>query len=182
MNVRCETSGVIVECVQGDITGQADCDAVVNAANAELRPGGGVAGAIHAAAGAGLYEECRPLAPIETGEAVITGGHGLPNPYVIHTLGPVYRAEENPAELLALAYKNSLRLADEHGLHSVAFPSLSTGAFGYPPGEAAEVALATVLQEADRLSSVKRIRFVLHDAEALGVHADILATILETGK
>lgn len=176
--MRCEISGVILECVRGDVTSQADVDAVVNAANAELRPGSGVAGAIHAAAGPGLYQECRPLAPIETGEAVITRGHGLPNPYVIHTLGPVHAAEEHPAEMLALAYRNCLRLADEHGLDSVALPALSTGAFGYPLAEAAEVALTTVVEEIGRLSSVRTIRFVLYDEEALRVHADTLRAIL----
>ncbi|MFO8059640.1 MAG: macro domain-containing protein [Bacillota bacterium] len=178
MIVHCEISDVTVECVQGDITDQAGFDAVVNAANAQLRPGGGVAGAIHAAAGPSLYEECRPLAPIGTGEAAITGGGNLPNPFVIHALGPVYASESQPARQLARAYRNSLLLAEEHHLESVAFPALSTGAFGYPLEEAARVAMTTVAEMAEELSHVRRIRFVLHDREALRVHEMALKDIL----
>src|SRR5690606_5032157 len=121
--------GVTVECVTGDIAGQADITAVVNAANAQLQPGGGVAGAIHRAAGPGLAEECRPLAPIRPGEAVLTSGHRLPNRDVIHCLGPVYGVDRPEAELLAACYKNALRLAEEHAIDSIAFPAVSTGAF-----------------------------------------------------
>ena len=141
-------SGVTVECVQGDITAQAGFDAVVNAANAQLKRGGGVAGAIHRAAGPGLEEECRPLAPIKPGQAVITGAHKLPNRYVIHCLGPVYGVDEPSDELLADCYRNALKLAERHGISSIAFPAISTGAFGYPMKEAAEVALRTVLEMA----------------------------------
>ncbi len=123
---------LMIECVKGDITAQDGFDAVVNAANAQLLPGGGVAGAIHRAAGPGLAEECRPLAPIEPGQAVITGGYGLPNPFVIHCLGPVYGVDEPSALLLADCYRNALRLADEHRLESVAFPAISTGFLGIP--------------------------------------------------
>src|ERR671927_273628 len=122
------SEGVTVEIVEGDISSQDDVDAVVNAANAELESGGGVAGAIHQAAGPGLAEEARPMAPIQPGEAVLTGGHDLPNRYVIHTLGPVYGSDEPEAELLANCYRNSLELAEERGVDSVAFPALSTGA------------------------------------------------------
>nr|WP_231699388.1 macro domain-containing protein [Limnochorda pilosa] len=170
-------SGRTLECVRGDITAQRDMTAVVNAANAELMPGGGVAGAIHRAAGAGLAQECRPLAPIRPGQAVITGGHDLPNRYVIHCLGPVYGVDEPAAELLAACYRNALRLAEERGIDSVAFPALSTGAFGYPLEEAARVALKTVTEEAPRLRSVRRIRFVLWGAEALSVHEAVLARL-----
>lgn len=168
--MRLELHGVTVECVRGDIAAQPDVDAVVNAANAELRTGGGVAGAIHRAAGPGLEEECRPLAPIAPGEAVITGAHDLPNRRVIHCLGPVYGQDEPAEELLAACYRNALRLADEEGLESVAFPALSTGAFGYPVEEAAGVALATVLAEAAGLSSVELVRFVLFGAGDLEAH------------
>jgi O-acetyl-ADP-ribose deacetylase (regulator of RNase III) len=163
-----------IECVQGDITRQTDIDAIVNAANAELRPGGGVAGAIHRAAGPGLDRECRPLAPIRPGEAVITGAHNLPNRYVIHCLGPVYGRDEPADGLLASCYRNALRLAEEKGADSVAFPSISTGAFGYPMEAAARVAVAAVragLADAER---VGRVRFVLFDEAALKVHQQVL--------
>lgn len=156
--------GVAVECVQGDITAQPDIDAIVNAANAELRPGGGVAGAIHRAAGPGLDAECRPLAPIRPGQAVITGAHRLPNRRVIHCLGPVYGRDEPSAELLAACYRNALRLAEEAGLASIAFPAISTGVFGYPFEPAMRIALRTVGDEAPRLSRVRRVRFVLFHA------------------
>jgi O-acetyl-ADP-ribose deacetylase (regulator of RNase III) len=173
--------GVTIECVGGDITDQPDLDAVVNAANAELRTGGGVAGAIHRAAGPGLSEECRPLAPIEPGEAVITGGHDLPNGHVIHTLGPVYGRDEPSDELLASCYRESLRRAEEEGLRSVAFPAVSTGAFGYPMEEAARVALGTVWEEAPELESVERIRFVLFGDRALDVHRAALEELAGEG-
>ncbi|MDA8314510.1 MAG: macro domain-containing protein [Actinomycetota bacterium] len=174
-----ELDGVTIELDTGDIVRQPDMDAVVNAANAQLLPGGGVAGAIHRAAGPGLAEECRPLAPISPGEAVITGGHGLPNPYVIHCLGPVYGADRPGDELLAACYRHSLELADRHGLRSVAFPAISTGAFGYPMEQAAEVALGTVLRMVGRLQSVRTVRFVLADEGALHVHREVLQRLLE---
>jgi O-acetyl-ADP-ribose deacetylase (regulator of RNase III) len=135
--------GVTLELTTGNIVEQDEFEAVVNAANARLRTGGGVAGAIHRAAGPGLEEETRPLAPIEPGEAVVTSGHDLPNSHVIHCLGPVYGRDEPSAELLASCYREALRLAEETGLESVAFPALSTGAFGYPMEEAARVALGS---------------------------------------
>ncbi len=174
-----DVDGVTIELDAGDIARQRDMDAVVNAANAQLLPGGGVAGAIHRAAGPGLAEECRPLAPIAPGEAVITSGHGLPNPYVIHCLGPVYGVDRPADELLAACYRHSLELADRHGLRSVAFPAISTGAFGYPMDRAAEVALGTVLKTAGRLQSVRKVRFVLADQGALHVHREVLQHLLE---
>ena len=104
-----------IQCVQGDITAQPDLDAIVNAANARLATGGGVAGAIHRAAGPQLARECAPLAPIEPGQAVLTGGHGLPNPHVIHCLGPVYGRDRPADRLLAECYRNALRLAEDAG-------------------------------------------------------------------
>jgi O-acetyl-ADP-ribose deacetylase (regulator of RNase III) len=175
--VKRTASGVSVECVQGDITSQDDVVAVVNAANAGLRSGGGVAGAIHRAAGPRLEEEARPLAPISPGEALITGGHGLANRYVIHTLGPVYGQDRPEAELLASCYRNSLALAEDYGIESVAFPAISTGVFGYPVEEAARVALGTVVDEAKRLEKVRMIRFVLFGEEDLEVHERILSEI-----
>jgi O-acetyl-ADP-ribose deacetylase (regulator of RNase III) len=175
--VKRTAGGVSVECVQGDITSQDDVVAVVNAANAGLRSGGGVAGAIHRAAGPSLEEEARPLAPISPGEAVITGGHGLANRYVIHALGPVYGQDRPEAELLASCYRNSLALAEDYGIESVAFPAISTGVFGYPEEEAARVALGTVVDEAERLEKVRVIRFVLFGEKDLEVHERILSEI-----
>jgi O-acetyl-ADP-ribose deacetylase (regulator of RNase III) len=166
-----------VECVRGDITSQDDVDAVVNAANARLGPGGGVAGAVHRAAGPGLAEEARPLGPIGPGEAVITGGHELPNRYVIHTLGPVYGQDRPEAELLGGCYRNALALAEEKGIESIAFPAISTGIFGYPVEEAAVVALGTVTEEADSLEHVRLIRFVLHSPSDLEAHEKVLSEL-----
>ena len=176
--MRREAHGVAVECVRGDITAQDDVAAIVNAANAELRSGGGVAGAIHRAAGPGLEEEARPLAPIGPGEAVITGAHDLPNRHVIHTLGPVYGRDLPEAELLANCYRNSLALAEENGIDSIAFPAISTGIFGYPVEEAAEVALRAVVEETERLQHVRLIRFVLFGEKDLEVHERVLSGIL----
>lgn len=167
-------AGVTIECIQGDIVDQPDMDAVVNAANAQLAPGGGVAGAIHRAAGPGLARECAPLAPIRPGEAVISGGHDLPNPHVIHCLGPVYGMDEPADELLAACYRNALARAEETGLESVAFPSISTGAFGYPVEPAANIAIGTVVDAAPSLKTVQRLRFVLHSKADLGVYLGAL--------
>jgi O-acetyl-ADP-ribose deacetylase (regulator of RNase III) len=168
---------VAVECVMGDITLQDGVEAVVNAANARLEPGGGVAGAIHRASGSGLAEEAVPLGPIEPGEAVITGAYGLPNRYVVHTLGPVYGQDRPEAELLGGCYRNSLALAEENQIESIAFPAISTGIFGYPVEEAARVALGTVREEADSLEHVRLVRFVLHSASDLEAHERILSEL-----
>jgi O-acetyl-ADP-ribose deacetylase (regulator of RNase III) len=169
-----QSNGVSIECLRGDITRQQDFDAVVNAANAELRPGGGVAGAIHRAAGPELDKACRAHAPIAPGQAVITEAFNLPNAYIIHTLGPVYGRDEPAADLLAECYRNSLELAEDKGLASLVFPALSTGAFGYPMGEAARVALETVMQSARGLRHVRRIRFTLFGQDALTAHEKVL--------
>lgn len=171
----------IIECVQGDIARQADIDTVVNAANAQLQSGGGVAGALHRAAGPGLAEECRPLAPIRPGQAVITGAHGLPNRHVIHCLGPVYGVDEPADELLAACYRHALELAEREDVRSIAFPALSAGAFGYPAAEAARVALSTVLQTLPECPSIERVRFVLFDADSTTLYRRTLAT-LENGQ
>jgi len=161
MTIRKELNDIIIECVQGNIVHQADMDAIVNAANARLRIGGGVAGAIHQAAGPGLERECRSLAPIRPGEAVISGAHNLPNRFVIHCLGPVYGVDEPSDTLLASCYREALQRAEENGVSSIAFPAISTGAFGYPMELAARVALKTVLDTLPELSSIKHVRFVL---------------------
>lgn len=175
--MQIERSDVTLELVQGDITAQDDVDAVVNAANAQLRTGGGVAGAIHSAAGPGLTDETRPLAPIEPGEAVITSGHDLPNDHIIHCLGPVYGRDEPSDELLAACYTHALDLAEEHALEAIAFPALSTGAFGYPMADAATVALSTVLNRLPDLESVRLVRFVLYDDDALRTHEEVLTRL-----
>jgi O-acetyl-ADP-ribose deacetylase (regulator of RNase III) len=176
--MRRQFGAVTIECTRGDITSQDDVEAVVNAANARLEPGGGVAGAIHRAAGPGLVEEARPLGPIEPGEAVITGAHGLPNRYVIHTLGPVYGQDRPEAELLARCYRNSLALAEENGVGSIAFPAVSTGIFGYPVEEAARVAFGTVLEESGGLQHVRLVRLVLFGEGDLEVHERVLSVLL----
>jgi len=170
-------SGVAIECVSGDIAGQEDMTAVVNAANAQLKPGGGVAGALHRAAGPGLEEECRPLAPVKPGEAVITGGHNLPNRYVIHCLGPVYGHDKPEEKFLAECYRNALRLAEENKVESIAFPSLSTGAFGYPMEDAAEIAFRTIKEVLPELKEVKQIRFVLRGGQAIEIHQQYLEKV-----
>ena len=151
---------VPIECVQGDIANQPDIDAIVNAANARLMPGSGVAGAIHSAAGPGLAEECRKLAPIEPGQAVISGAHDLPNRHVIHCLGPVYGEDEPSDQLLADCYRNALSLADAEGLESIAFPAISTGVFGYPLEEATRVAVSVIREAGPGLAHVQRVRLV----------------------
>lgn len=168
---------VTIELSHGDIARQDDMDAVVNAANAELRIGGGVAGALHRAAGPALERACREHAPISPGEAVITDAFHLPNRRVVHCLGPVYGRDEPSDELLARCYRQALALADEDGAPSIAFPAISTGAFGYPMGEAAEIALQTVLRAAPELDTVRHVRFVLYSASALATHREALETL-----
>ena len=152
---------VTVETVQGDIANQPDLGAIVNAANAELRIGGGVAGAIHRAAGPGLEKECIPLGPIRPGKAVISGGHNLPNAHVIHCLGPVYGRDEPSDQLLASCYREALLLAEKKGIVAIGFPAISTGVFGYPIEEAAAVTLKAVVEVTPSLDAVRTIRFVL---------------------
>ena len=154
---------------QGDIT-QMETDAVVNAANKFLAPGGGVAGAIHQEAGPDLYEECRKLGGCEAGEAKITKGYDLPASYVIHTVGPVYGEEGGrEKDLLISCYRESLKLAEEYELRSIAFPLLSTGAFGFPKEEAVRIAIDTIEEflgkEGKYLEKVVIVAFTSSDAE-----------------
>lgn len=137
-------------------------------------------GAIHRAAGPGLEEESRLLAPIKPGEAVITGGHDLPNRYVIHCLGPVYGMDKPEAELLANCYRNALRLAEENKIDSIAFPAISTGVFGYPMTEAAEVAFKMIKEVIPELKSVKTIRSVLYSEKDLEIHDEVMSRTFET--
>lgn len=171
---------VTIECIRGNIAHQPDVDAIVNAANAQLRTGGGVAGAIHSAAGPELEKECRPLAPISPGQAVITGAHRLPNRFVIHCLGPVYGRDEPADELLAACYRNALRLAAQNAIGSIAFPAISTGVFGYPLEPAAEVAVSAVIESIRQtgVPGVSLIRFVMFDGSAEKVFSDVIERLL----
>lgn len=176
--MQAKVGNILIEALPGDITKQADCAAIVNAANAWLTSGGGVAGAIHRAAGPGLEAECKPLAPIKPGQAVLTGAHNLPNRFVIHCLGPVYNRDQPSDRLLADCYRNALALADGQQIDCIAFPAISTGVFGYPLQPAAAIAVGTVANEAKRLDYVKRVRFVLFGEETLAAFEQQLQTLL----
>jgi O-acetyl-ADP-ribose deacetylase (regulator of RNase III) len=168
MEVTVNKSAVFL--VQGDITRETT-EAIVNAANTRLMGGGGVDGAIHAAGGPAIMAECRKIGGCPTGEAVITTGGNLRAKYVIHTVGPIYRDGTHGEEkLLASAYRKSLELASEKGIKSVSFPSISTGAYGYPIKEAARIALKTTLAYLNEHPEIETVRFVLFGAVDLEVY------------
>jgi O-acetyl-ADP-ribose deacetylase (regulator of RNase III) len=163
-----------VALVQGDITRLA-VEAIVNAANASLLGGGGVDGAIHRTAGPGLLEECRALGGARTGETKITGGHRLPARHVIHAVGPVWRGGgAGEDDLLASCYRGALRLAEEHGLRSIAFPAISTGAYGFPLERATGIAVGEVVAAVARGTSVERVVFCCFSADDAAVYARVL--------
>ena len=163
-----------IELLEGDITEQ-DTDAIVNAANRTLLGGGGVDGAIHRAAGPQLLAECRTLGGCETGEAKITKGYNLKAKHVIHTVGPIYHSAGKKApELLASCYRRSLEVAGANKLKSVSFPSISTGAYGYPLEEAADVALKTVMDYLKSHPDILRVRFVLFGKDAYRTYEEAL--------
>ena len=171
-----------VAVIRGDITGQTT-GAIVNAANSSLMGGGGVDGAIHRAGGPAILEECKQIVArqgrLPTGKAVITGGGNLKAGFVIHTVGPVWRGGEGgEPELLASAYRESLKVAADNGLGSISFPSISTGAYGYPVLEASKVAVSTVasfLRGQD--SSIREVVFVLFDSTTFEAYASALGEI-----
>lgn len=170
-----------LELVEGDIT-QQDTEAIVNAANTTLLGGGGVDGAIHRAGGPQILEECRKLGGCPTGEARITTGGRLKATWVIHTVGPVYQdGKHREPELLANAHRNSLRLASEKGIKRVAFPSISTGAYGYPMAEAARIGLQTVIDYVTAHPEISLVRFVLFGQAALRTYEAILAELSPGG-
>ncbi len=164
-----------LQIVEGDIT-KLDVDAIVNAANSSLLGGGGVDGAIHRAAGKKLLEECKVLGGCQTGQAKITRGYNLKARHVIHTVGPVWGAEAGREDdLLAACYANSLKLAVENGLKRIAFPSISTGAFGFPMDRAARVAIREVHEFLGANPDFESVLLVCFGKEALRVHQQALA-------
>lgn len=168
-----DTRSLILEAVQGDITGE-DVDVIVNAANETLLGGGGVDGAIHRAAGPGLLAECRTLGGCRAGDARMTAGYELPARHVIHTVGPRWHGgRSGEPELLASCYRTSLALAEAAGLASIAFPAISTGVFGYPLEAATRIAVATV--RAHVPEHLERVRFVCFDPATLAVYRRLLA-------
>lgn len=176
--IKNKFNNTTVEIEQGNIVDQPGCDAIVNAANAQLRTGGGVAGAIHRIGDPELTEETRSLAPISPGEAVISSAPNFPNKYIIHCLGPVYGRDKPSDELLKNCYLHALKVAEENNVTSIAFPAISTGAFGYPKKEAAAIALTAIKEASGNLESVKLVRFVLFSEEDYKLYEEVLEEIL----
>jgi O-acetyl-ADP-ribose deacetylase (regulator of RNase III) len=172
MEIRIGNS--VLALVQGDIT-QEETAALVNAANSRLAGGGGVDGAIHRAGGPAIMAECRKIGGCPTGQAVITTGGNLKARYVIHTVGPVYRdGSQGEAELLASAYRESLKLALSHNLKSLSFPAISAGVYGYPLQEAARIALKTVIEYLKAHQDIELVRFVLFGQKTFDVFSAVL--------
>jgi len=168
--------------IQGDITRQGT-DAIVNAANSGLMGGGGVDGAIHRAGGLSILEECRKIVDrqgrLPAGQAVITTAGNMKAGHVIHTVGPIWHGgSQGEAEILASAYRESLKLAATNDLSSISFPSISTGAYGYPVDKAARIALKTVVSFLSKATSIKEVVFVLYDSLTFEAYADALRDIM----
>jgi len=165
----------LLELVEGDIT-QQDTEAIVNAANEQLRVGGGVDGAINRAGGPKIQEEARKIGRCPTGQAIITTGGNLKAKYVIHTVGPIYKdGRQGEPDLLASAYRESLKLASAKGIKSLAFPSLSTGVYGYPVADAARVALTTIKDYLAEHPEIELVRFVLFGKPTYEAYAKALS-------
>ena len=163
-----------IETAKGDIT-TFKVDAIVNAANSTLLGGGGVDGAIHRAAGSDLLKECRTLNGCKTGEAKITKGYRLPAKFVIHTVGPVWRGgNNNEDELLTNCYKNSLKLAEENNIKTIAFPSISTGVYSFPFERACKIAIKTVKEFLENNTSIEKVIFVCFSESDLEIYKNIL--------
>ena len=165
-----------LEIVKGDITKQ-NTEAIVNAANNRLSPGGGVSGAIHRAAGPELWEESKKLGGCNTGEAKITKGYNLPSKFVIHTVGPVYSGSGEDSKLLRSSYFNSLKLADKNKIKSISFPAISAGIFGYPMKDASEIALKTIIDYLEGETKIQLVRMVLYDETSFKIHKETLEEI-----
>ena len=166
-----------IELAPGDITKE-HVDAIVNAANSGLRGGGGVDGAIHRAGGPVIMEECRKIGHCDPGDAVVTGAGRLPARFVIHAVGPVWKGGRDDEELLlASCHERALELAREHGCRTVAFPAISTGAYGYPPGLAAPVALRATVEALERLPMIEKVRFVFVNRDLLETYGRALAQL-----
>lgn len=167
-----------ISVIEGDITKQA-VEAIVNAANTALLPGGGVCGAIHRAAGPDLAEECRMLGGCATGEAKITQGYNLPARWVIHTVGPVWHdGHSGEDESLAQCYRSCLRLAEQHALKTIAFPSISTGIYGFPMERAARIAVTEIKSFLERNTSLEKIILVCFGEQALHCHEAAVKDVL----
>lgn len=169
--MKVKVNNVDIELARGDITAESS-DAVVNAANSALAGGGGVDGAIHRAGGAAIMRECAKIGGCPAGNAVITTGGRLKAKYVIHTVGPIYEdGEHGEARLLANAYASSLRLALDKGIKTISFPSISTGAYGYPIEDAADIAVKTVIDFVKANKGLRSVRFVLFSERDLRVYS-----------
>lgn len=176
--MKVKISGVVLELIKGDIT-EEPTDAIVNAANSRLAGGGGVDGAIHRAGGPEITAECGKIGSCPTGSAVITTGGRLKARHVIHTVGPIYRdGKHKEPEFLKSAYESSLNLANEKGLASISFPSISTGAYGYPIDEAANIALKAVVGFIKPGKSITLVRFVLFSDDALKAYERALKGLI----
>lgn len=176
--MEAKVNGCILRLVKGDIT-KRKIDVIVNAANRQLLPGGGVCGAIHRAAGPELAKECAEIGFCDTGEAVITKGYNLPAKFVIHTVGPVYSGSEEDPKLLSNCYKNSLKLVVKNNLNSIAFPSISTGIFGYPIEKASKIALSTIIDFLEKNGRPSLVEMVLFSQTDFDVYKNALEGLLK---